>query len=148
MTENWGIDERQANRYITEAFELFKKEVLIELEENRAFHLKARMESYKELVNERAKVIKNRTLEAYKRVQMIAMLTNQINAILRDMAKIGGLYVDKIDHTTNGKSIKPTIEILIEPSSKNIAITKPPIVIATNMGQIEKAVESENQNNT
>ncbi len=107
ISDNWGIDERQAYNYIKESFEVFKKDTLLELAESKAFHLKARFESYKDLVAERDKVQKDKKLDAYKRVQMMAMLSNQINALLRDMAKIDGLFVSKIEHTgRNGEPIE------------------------------------------
>ena len=95
---NWGVDQRQAKRYIADAFVLFKDEVILDIADSRAFHQKARMVAYKELVSEREKVKKNKGLDSYKRVQMLAMLTNQITALLKDMAKIDGLYVEKHEH--------------------------------------------------
>lgn len=107
ISENWGIDERQAYNYIKESFEIFKEDTLLELADAKAFHLKARFESYKELIAERDKVQKDKKLDAYKRVQMMAMISNQINALLRDMAKIEGLFVSKVEHTgKNGGAIK------------------------------------------
>lgn len=110
ITQTWGIEERQAKNYIKEAFEIFKEDTLLELAEAKAFHLKARFEQYKELVEERDKVRKNKKLDTYKRVQLLAMLSNQINTLLRDMAKIDGLFVNKVEHTgKDGNPIQFTV---------------------------------------
>ena len=111
------LSEAQAKRYIKEAYKLFKEEALIELSESKAFHLKARIEQYKDLVAERDKIKQSKKLEAYKRIQMIAMLSNQINSILRDMAKIDGLFVHKVEHT--GKDGSP-IQFLIPSATEEL----------------------------
>lgn len=117
VIQNWGLSEAQAKRYIKEAYKLFKEEALIELSESKAFHLKARIEQYKDLVAERDKIKQSKKLEAYKRIQMIAMLSNQINSILRDMAKIDGLFVHKVEHT--GKDGSP-IQFLIPSATEEL----------------------------
>lgn len=110
VSENWGLSERQAQRYIKDAYELFKQDTLLELTESKAFHLKARFELYKRLLSQLDKIQKSKKTEDYKRVQMIAMLTNQINSLLRDMAKIDGLFVNKVEHTgKDGSPIQFTV---------------------------------------
>ena len=123
VTQTWGVEERQAKRYITEALDLFKEENEAELEQKVAFHKRARMDNYRLLVEQRTKTIKNENLTPYKKVQMVCMLSNQINAILRDIAKIDGVFIEKVDHTTKGEKISTsegTFEITITKSETKV----------------------------
>ena len=123
VTETWGVEERQAKRYITEALDLFKEENEAELEQKVAFHKRARTDNYRLLVEHRTKTIKNENLTPYKKVQMVCMISNQINVILRDIAKIDGVFIEQVDHTTKGEKISTsegTFEITITKSETKV----------------------------
>lgn len=89
---SWGIVERQAYRYLKDAFELFRKQSKREIEQSRAFHIQARMKLYKEALNGK----QNKTALD----------------ILDSIAKLEALFIQKIDHTTKGKEITTDISHL------------------------------------
>jgi hypothetical protein len=123
VTLNWGIEERQAKNYIARALELFVEENNVELKGKIAFHQKARLDNYRTLVDQRNKVIKSSDIAIYAKVKLTCMISNQINATLKDMAKIDGLFVDKVDHTTKGEKLNngnQSFEVLITPTGTTV----------------------------
>jgi hypothetical protein len=118
IAQTWGVEERQSKNYISKALDLFKEENQDELEQKIAFHKRARMDNYRLLVEQRTKTIKNENLSTYKKVQLVCMLSNQINTTLRDIAKIDGVFIEKVDHTSKGEKINTS------ENSFEITITK------------------------
>lgn len=81
----WGVGERQAQKYIKRAFEIFREQCNQKQSERMAFHSQARMKLYK---------------EAYDKGQY-----RVCREILTDLGKLEGLYTERLDLTTKGKEV-------------------------------------------
>lgn len=90
-TSNWSITPRQAYKYIRKAYEAFKESAEKDLEARRQFHIHSRLKIFRDLQG------KNDSKPAGVALE-----------ILKDIAKLEGLYVEKVDHTTGGKPIENT----------------------------------------
>lgn len=89
VSNQWGITQRMARHYVNKAFEEFKELSGKDIESLRGFHISARMK------------LLDWAMESEKRKPFAL-------EILHDMAKLQGLYVNKIDHTSKGESIVPS----------------------------------------
>lgn len=86
--QQWGITQRQAYKYIRESRARFRA-LTEDDEKNRlAFHITARMKLFKDLIDKKQPDGASVAL-----------------SILKDIAKIEGLYITKVDHTTKGKEL-------------------------------------------
>jgi hypothetical protein len=79
ISRNWNVCDRQAKRYVKEARVLFIEQCHSEIEEKKAFHIAARMKLYET-------ALKNKDVK------------NSL-AVLKDIAELEGLYVQKIEHS-------------------------------------------------
>lgn len=85
IVKQWNLSERQAKRYLSEAYEGFYSQTEKSIEQAKGFHLEARRKLYKRHADTRPSF----ALE-----------------VLKDMAKIEGAYAPiKIDHTTDGQPL-------------------------------------------
>lgn len=100
-----GVKSRSIDKYIRKAREIMRTDSILELEESKAFHLRVRLENFKELTAEKKKILENEKLTAYKRTMCLVAVSKQISDILKDMAKIDGLYIERLDHTSGGQPI-------------------------------------------
>ena len=98
VTVTWDIKERQAENYISKAYKLIHDEAVKSIADSKAFHLKARLDLYRDLMKERSKVLKGDTDQKSK-VWMLTQLESKIMDILKDMARIDGLYVERLEHS-------------------------------------------------
>lgn len=95
----WGLDTRQAKRYISEVKEEWKNELRGEVEELRDIALKRNLDSYTRVKRELDAIYDNINLDTYQRVSMIAALEKRLQAIRQDMSKLQGLYTEKLEHS-------------------------------------------------
>ena len=86
----WGISDRQAMRYIKDADNAFARITEKKLERRLNYHIQRR----KKLLRDMSKDLRN-TPEGTRAQQKV----------LEDIAKLEGLYIARIDHTTMGKEI-------------------------------------------
>lgn len=86
----YGVERRQAYKYVEKAYKNFKELSDNNMEERRAFHIEARLKLYRDLKEKNT-----------PRVAAVAV------DILKDIAKLEGLYVDRqeIDITSDGERI-------------------------------------------
>lgn len=101
----WKLSEPQAKRYIKDARELLVTENQGELEDKKAFHNQIRLEQYRLLVQERKKLMTDTSIGYLDKIKALGTLAHQINMTARDMAKIDGVFVVKVDHTSKGEKI-------------------------------------------
>lgn len=99
-TATWGIKHRQAEHYIRKAFLNFVEETSQDDEKKKAFHIKARMKIYKHSIK-------------YNKYD------TSLN-ILDSLARIEGILVNKVDHTTKGKSINTDQTIVVKIGGKKL----------------------------
>ena len=85
-TTQWSITERQGYKYIKQAYRLFRAQVEKDVDTQKELHVQSRLKLYREL--------KDKSLGKSAGVAL---------SILQDIAKLQGLYVEKIDHTNAGK---------------------------------------------
>lgn len=97
----WGLSERQAERYIKDAKDAWKTDLRGEIEELRDFALKRGNDSYIRMKKKLDEIYLNSNLDIYKQVQMIGILEKQLSVIRQDIAKLQGLYTEKIEHGGN-----------------------------------------------
>lgn len=75
----------------------------------------ARLEQLRAPVRERAKITLESHLERLNHLSLMAEQAEQYSAAIKaeeSRGKVAGLYVEKIDHTTNGKDIAPSFATL------------------------------------
>lgn len=88
-TASWSITPRQVYKYIRKAYEAFKESAEKDLEARKQFHIHSRLKMFRDLRDKSSCKPAGVALE-----------------ILKDIAKLEGLYVEKVDHTTGGKPIE------------------------------------------
>ena len=74
-----------------------------------------RIEQLREPVRERAQITLESHLERLNHLSLMAEQAEQYSAAIKaeeSRGKVAGLYVEKIDHTTNGKDIAPSFAAL------------------------------------
>lgn len=74
-----------------------------------------RVEQLREQVRERAQITLESHLERLNHLSLMAEQAEQYSAAIKaeeSRGKVAGLYVEKIDHTTNGKDIAPSFATL------------------------------------
>ena len=74
-----------------------------------------RVEQLREPVRERAQITLESHLERLNHLSLMAEQAEQYSAAIKaeeSRGKVAGLYVEKIDHTTNGKDIAPSFATL------------------------------------
>ena len=79
ISNQWSITERQSQSYVKWAYDEFKAQTSATMEEQTSFHIQARMRLYKNNLNKDDKLALD---------------------VLKDIAKLKGMYVEKIDMTT------------------------------------------------
>jgi hypothetical protein len=89
--QTWNITERQAYKYIRESRSRFRNLTEGEQKERLAFHITARLKLFKDLVDKKNPDGASVGL-----------------SILKDIAKIEGLYINKVDLTSKGKQLPST----------------------------------------
>ena len=75
----------------------------------------ARLEQLREPVRERAQITLESHLERLNHLSLMAEQAEQYSAAIKaeeSRGKVAGLYVEKVDHTTNGKDIAPSFATL------------------------------------
>lgn len=102
----WGVTKRTVESYIHDAHRFLVDNIVKRLEDRYAFHQTARLALYRENLKQRAKVEKSDMPMADKTLAL-ARLDKNIMALLRDMARIDGLYIERVEIT--GKDGEPLI---------------------------------------
>lgn len=90
--EKWGCDERTMKRYIADAYEGFKEATGEQLETRRSFHIETRMKLYRDVTEKQKPGSAGVALE-----------------ILKDVAKLEGLYVEK--HEIRTEEVAVTLKL-------------------------------------
>lgn len=75
----------------------------------------ARLEQLRKPVRERAQITLESHLERLNHLSLMAEQAEQYSAAIKaeeSRGKVAGLYVEKVDHTTNGKDIAPSFAAL------------------------------------
>ena len=98
----WELSERQAYRYVKKAYEEFRKMSEEDIENRRSFHIEARLKLYRDLKD--------------KNVNKSAAVAIDI---LRDIAKLEGLYIEKSEISIEGEK-----KIHIEIDGEEIDLSK------------------------
>ncbi len=93
-TAKWGIDKRMGYKYKKAAFQLFKDSRKGTIQERVDFYVSAKLKIYNEMKD------KNTPKGA-----------SVANDILDSMARLEGAITESIDITSNGKRIKPEIDL-------------------------------------
>jgi len=88
--QKWGVCDRQAKRYIQDAYDSFKATLEKNFEKRLGFHLQRRMKLLRQLDPE------ERRTATGVRAELL---------VLRDIAKLEGLYIEK--HEFSGKDGAP-----------------------------------------
>lgn len=100
-TAQWNITGRQAYKYIRKAYEAFRAQAENDIEARKQFHIHSRLKLFRDLQDKKA-----------CKPAGVAL------AILQDIAKLEGLYVEKTEVTVNDKqriaALFPTEEELNE----------------------------------
>jgi len=98
LCNQWKVSKATAYRYIIKALELFKEQSIAKIEHKKAYHVQARMKLFE------------KAMEINKPNPKFAL------EILIDLAKIEGLYVEKIDntHVIKEQSLNFTYEQLMD----------------------------------
>ncbi len=95
----WKVSSRQADNYIRKAYDRLKTDNEREFQQAKMFHLQARMNAYRDLLEEEARLKRSQTISDYGRAVALAALKSKTAAFLQDMAKIEGLYIEKVEHS-------------------------------------------------
>lgn len=97
----WGITGRQAYKYIRKAYDAFREQAERDIEARRQYHIHSRLKLFRDLQDKKSSKPAGTAL-----------------AILQDIAKLEGLYVEKTEIVVNDKqriaSLFPTEEELNE----------------------------------
>jgi hypothetical protein len=101
IVTKWGLSESQAYNYISEVKKSWKEDLKGDIQAFRDLAIKRNLDSLTKLRKEVNSVYANTNLDTYKRIQMIGILENRLSAIRQDIAKLQGLYVEKIEHGGN-----------------------------------------------
>lgn len=100
-TAQWNITGRQAYKYIRKAYEAFRAQAENDIEARKQFHIHSRLKLFRDLQDKKA-----------SKPAGVAL------AILQDIAKLEGLYVEKTEILVNDKqriaALFPTEEELNE----------------------------------
>jgi hypothetical protein len=91
----WGVSERQVHDYIKEAFKIYREQTSKEIKDRIAFHVAARRKLYNRL--------KGKENADGARTAL---------TILDSIAKIEGVFVEKIDVTSKGKELKTQTTVI------------------------------------
>lgn len=94
----WNVTDRTVYTYIETAFKEFKELRQKDMESSLARHIETRWMLYK-------KLLANSTNKRSKRLTTNPKVIAELRALLQDIARLEGLYVEKVDHTTKGKEI-------------------------------------------
>lgn len=100
-SKNWGLAERTIKHYVSDAYKIIEEDVKKDVSENLNWHLKVRLDHYRDLVKLRDNMASNMTINAISRMQTVVAIQKQIGDITKDMARLQGLYVDKVQVDTN-----------------------------------------------
>ncbi len=100
-TAQWNITGRQAYKYIRKAYEAFREQAEKDMEARRQFHIQSRLKLFRDLQDKKSSKPAGTAL-----------------AILQDIAKLEGLYVEKTEILVNDReriaALFPTEEELNE----------------------------------
>lgn len=97
IMQSWELTKTQANNLIRDALSFFKEEVIENVDEAKAVHMAIRWDLYK-------KALKDDSLKGNKKYDVAFKF-------LEDIAKMQGLYTEKIDITSDGEPIRVTLKI-------------------------------------
>lgn len=98
IVTKWGLSESQAYNYIKEVKDSWKEDLEGEITELRDLAIKRNLDSLTKLRAEINSVYANKNLDSYKRIQMIGILESRLSIVRQDIAKLQGLYTEKIEH--------------------------------------------------
>lgn len=111
-SEMWDIGGRQVENYIAKAYAVLRTNLLEDAKDSKAFHVTARLNLYEHKLKERNKIFKSKIKDRDK-TYLIRAIDTQIMDILKDLAKINGQYVTKVDHTTQGDKLPSSVAVEI-----------------------------------
>lgn len=97
VSQQWGLTERQAYNYLAEAREQFKNDTQVDLDTKRATYIRRRQENYRTVKKHLDEAMKKEMSEI-ERVNIVTKYQRILNDIDQDMAKLDGLYIEKIEH--------------------------------------------------
>lgn len=86
----WSLSERQAYRYITDAYKEFRELTQNEMSERKGWHIQARL-----------KLLKQNTGKPKLQLD-----------ILDSLAKLEGVLINKVDHTSGGEKLESVVVYL------------------------------------
>lgn len=108
-TSTWGVTKRTVETYLSEAHSFLIDNIVKKLEERYAWHQAARLALYRDKLKERAKVEKS-GLAIDSKTLALARIDKVIMGLLSDIAKIDGLYVDRVEITgKDGEALIPNV---------------------------------------
>ena len=104
MSLEWGVSERQIQRYISKAYKMWHKEYQKRLKSGLDYHMAIRMKLYEEAYS--GKLVKETKYEKGRPVTTEGMVGQDFRLCLeiaKDIAKLEGLYVEKHDVKVEGE---------------------------------------------
>lgn len=105
----WNLTKRMVENYIREAHEFLVENIVKKLEERYAWHQAARLALYRENLKQRSKIEKS-NLAIGDKTLALSRIDRNIMSILKDMARIDGLYVDRVEITgKDGEALIPNV---------------------------------------
>jgi hypothetical protein len=105
----WNVTKRTIENYIRESHEFLVENIVKKIEERYAWHQATRLALYRDNLKHRADVQKSKLPIADKTLSL-ARVDKNIMALLRDMARIDGLYVERVELTgKDGEALIPNV---------------------------------------
>lgn len=106
----WNVTKRTIENYIHDAHEFLVENVVKKLEKRYAWHQAARLALYREKLKERKDVSKS-SLNLADKTLALSRVDKVLMGLLRDMARIDGLYIERVEIT--GKDGAPLVPNII-----------------------------------
>lgn len=97
--KKYNVVERTVYNWIDKAYLEFKELRQKDIDSSLARHIETRWHLYKSL-------LEVSTNKKTKKIHKDPKVMAELRALLQDIAKLEGLYIEKIDHTTKGEKVQ------------------------------------------
>lgn len=107
ITQQWGITERMAYKYVADAREQFKEDTRLDIEDKRATYLRRRQENYRVIKKLLDEALKKAEMTEKDKADIVTKYQRILNDLDQDMARLDGLYVEKVEHQGSIQYVLP-----------------------------------------
>jgi len=113
VAAKWGISQRQAERYLADAHTSIAKDNADTFKDAINFHQATRLNALRDLQTLWINTVKEDAPTLYK-AKVLSTLNREMQIVRQDLAKLQGLYTEKVEHS--GTVTMPSLVIQHRPS--------------------------------